>query len=62
VGEIGSSDFAHALIEGEVARRYGFSEIGRFAIRYRAFFGETPSATLRRPQSSMENAPLVENA
>jgi AraC-like DNA-binding protein len=31
----------------EIARRYQFSELGRFAVVYRATFGEPPSATLR---------------
>jgi transcriptional regulator GlxA family with amidase domain len=32
----------------EVARHFGFAELGRFAGRYRAVFGETPSTTLQR--------------
>ena len=32
----------------DVAKRYGFSEIGRFAGQYRLVFGENPSITLRR--------------
>jgi AraC-like DNA-binding protein len=32
----------------EVAQRFGFAEPGRFAGTYRATYGETPSATLRR--------------
>jgi len=31
-----------------VARRYGFRDPGRFAVNYRALYGETPSATLGR--------------
>ena len=33
---------------GDVAHRFGFTELGRFAGRYRATFGETPSTTLQR--------------
>lgn len=32
----------------EMARRYGFRSPGRFAVSYRAAFGESPSATVRR--------------
>jgi AraC-like DNA-binding protein len=32
----------------EIAQRFQFSELRRFAAAYRAIFGETPSATLRR--------------
>ena len=32
----------------DVATELGFSELGRFAVRYREMFGETPSETLRR--------------
>lgn len=32
----------------ELARRHGFTELGRFAGAYRAAFGEPPSTTLRR--------------
>jgi AraC-like DNA-binding protein len=32
----------------DVATEFGFSELGRFAVRYREMFGETPSQTLKR--------------
>ena len=32
----------------DIAMRFGFFEIGRFAVRYRLTYGESPSTTLRR--------------
>jgi AraC-like DNA-binding protein len=37
----------------EIAQRNGFYEMGRFAVRYKALFGESPSATLHRHCDSM---------
>jgi AraC-like DNA-binding protein len=41
---------------GAIARHYGFSELGRFAVVYRLSFGETPSTTLRDYGASAEFA------
>jgi AraC-like DNA-binding protein len=32
----------------DIAMRYGFWQLGRFAVEYRRLFGEPPSATLKR--------------
>ena len=56
---LGSADPCKANV-GELARLYGFSELGRFAIRYRAAFGEAPSTTLRRQPFS--SAGITRNA
>jgi transcriptional regulator GlxA family with amidase domain len=37
----------------EVATRFGFRELGRFAGEYRTQFGESPSETLRRSCANM---------
>nr|WP_294550229.1 helix-turn-helix transcriptional regulator [uncultured Rhodopila sp.] len=41
----------------QVANEYGFGELGRFAVRYRQLFGETPSATLRRSAGFLRHGP-----
>jgi AraC-like DNA-binding protein len=38
----------------EIARDHQFVELGRFAVTYRAMFGETPSSTLRRASTKAE--------
>jgi len=38
----------------EIARDHQFTELGRFAVAYRAIFGETPSSTLRRASTKTE--------
>ena len=37
----------------EIALGLGFSELGRFAVRYREMFGESPSETLRRAPATV---------
>jgi AraC-like DNA-binding protein len=56
-------ELAHrVLIAGEhsvtdVATLVGFWELGRFSVRYREIYGETPSATLKR--RSFSAGPLL---
>lgn len=38
-----------------IAQTSGFDQLGRFAAEYRAIYGETPSATLRRARSLLES-------
>lgn len=37
----------------QLATDYGFWELGRFSVTYRALFGEPPSVTLRRPSGAV---------
>ena len=42
----------------EIAQHFGFRDPGRFAINYRAVFGEVPSATLRRARAGRAQASI----
>jgi AraC-like DNA-binding protein len=48
VGRALQSGNPEAAGVAEIARRYGVRGLGRFAAKYRALYGELPSATLRR--------------
>jgi transcriptional regulator GlxA family with amidase domain len=43
----------------EVATRFGFRELGRFAVDYRTAFGESPSETLRRAAPPVRRRPAI---
>lgn len=46
--DLTGSDPAHLPTVAEIASRWGFTHLGRFARDYRARYGEPPSTTLRR--------------
>jgi len=41
----------------DTAMNYGFWELGRFSVSYKAIFGESPRATLRRPPQELPPLP-----
>jgi AraC-like DNA-binding protein len=47
----------HCEYVKDAAAQFGFFELGRFSIRYRRVYGETPSTTLRRHRAEAEPSP-----
>jgi len=39
----------------EIAQRNGFYDMGRFSVRYKALFGESPSDTLKKPPQESQS-------
>jgi AraC-like DNA-binding protein len=48
-----AADPAVATVTTQIATDYGFWELGRFSVGYRSLFGESPSASLRRPPEDL---------
>ena len=45
----------------EIATLFGFAELGRFSVEYRAVFGESPSVTLRRACNSYSTQARIDH-
>lgn len=48
----------HTATVTQVATEYGFWELGRFSVHYQGLFGESPSASLRKPSSALRARPV----
>ena len=46
----------------DIAMKWGFNHLGRFAIEYRSQFGESPSETFRRSRAGRSPSPLAPRA
>ena len=47
----------HEALVTNIALEHGFTEHGRFSVRYRELFGESPSDTLRRSPRTLFTLP-----